>query len=470
MSKFQQDGITICLLGGFQKWPSSAQHSFTPHKCGLRFVKQFTWHYKDYLQKLNGKPIQVPVRILTTPNEGKYNDGYDNENHDLIIRQYDKLYNSKKNITYICEALLGAGTFGQVIKCSIEGTKQQVAIKIIKNQPAFQKQQKIEINVLRTLQTFSKEQNIQNNRIIQLNDQFPHKKHACLVFPLLAQNLFEVMKTNKQEAFSVSLVRKFLNQIVTGLTVAEQCGVVHADLKPENIMIEQKQPILDDCSLQIIDFGSSCFLNDKHPYIYIQSRFYRAPEIILENHNYTTKIDIWSLGCIAVELLYGNPLFPCFDQYSCLERIIQVTKPTITMQGYVKNAPASKKYFNLLQNNIFQLKSREQFTAEFPQIKTREGYNLMHPIKKLTDLAQYYNQQSSKDQPTFNQFLDFVQKCLEWEPNARMSAQDASQHPFLTGQNQGFEINIDLEDLFAKLDTQSNQSSTSSFYEDQPEF
>lgn len=97
----------------------------------------------------------------------------------------------------------------------------------------------------------------------------------------MACNLFDLLKHHRYEGFSVRLVRKFLSQIVEGLKISEECGVVHADLKPENIMIECALQNPEEYYLRIIDFGSSCFLNRKPPYIYIQSRFYRAPEIIL---------------------------------------------------------------------------------------------------------------------------------------------------------------------------------------------
>lgn len=74
--------------------------------------------------------------------------------------------------------------------------------------------------------------------------------------------------------------------------------------------------------LKIIDFGSSCF-TDETPYIYIQSRFYRAPEVIL-GKKYSTEIDLWSLGCICTELYLGLPIFPGNSQYDQLKRIIDL--------------------------------------------------------------------------------------------------------------------------------------------------
>jgi len=92
--------------------------------------------------------------------------------------------------------------------------------------------------------------------------------------------------------------------------------MIHCDIKPENILFTNK------CTNQvkIIDFGSACYTNQIR-WPYIQSRFYRAPEvhfliqIIYGINGYDTQIDIWSLGCLCAELYLGLPLFPGNDQY-----------------------------------------------------------------------------------------------------------------------------------------------------------
>ena len=89
-------------------------------------------------------------------------------------------------------------------------------------------------------------------------------------------------------------------------------------MKPENILLKSQ----DKSGIKIIDFGSSCF-SDQRIYTYIQSRFYRAPEIVL-GIPYTTAIDMWSFGCILVELYTGIPIFPGESEHEQLSLIIQV--------------------------------------------------------------------------------------------------------------------------------------------------
>ena len=102
----------------------------------------------------------------------------------------------------------------------------------------------------------------------------------------------------------MSQIRAIAHQTTLALATLEKYGIIHCDLKPENILL--KSP--DKSGIKVIDFGSSCF-QDERIYTYIQSRFYRAPEIIL-GIPYTPAIDMWSFGCILVELFTGYPIFP----------------------------------------------------------------------------------------------------------------------------------------------------------------
>lgn len=102
------------------------------------------------------------------------------------------------------------------------------------------------------------------------------------------------------------------------LKFLEDRQIIHCDLKPENILICDAEAQ----KLKIVDFGSGC-KTDQQVYTYVQSRFYRAPEVVLRIP-YTTKVDIWSLGCIVAELFTGEPLFPGNNEQELLEYIMEV--------------------------------------------------------------------------------------------------------------------------------------------------
>ena len=121
---------------------------------------------------------------------------------------------------------------------------------------------------------------------------------------MLSIDLYQYLKLTKFQGLPISVIRKLSSQILQALRLIDRYKVIHCDLKPENILLKS----FNGTSLKVIDFGSACFY-EKRMYTYIQSRFYRAPEVIL-GLSYTTSIDMWSFGCILVELFTGKPIFP----------------------------------------------------------------------------------------------------------------------------------------------------------------
>ena len=98
----------------------------------------------------------------------------------------------------------------------------------------------------------------------------------------------------------------------------ENLNIIHCDLKPENILLRDE----NGEALKLVDYGSGCF-RDEQVYTYVQSRFYRAPEVILRIP-YSEKVDIWSFGCILAELYTGEPLFPGKNEQEQIELIMEI--------------------------------------------------------------------------------------------------------------------------------------------------
>jgi dual specificity protein kinase YAK1 len=155
------------------------------------------------------------------------------------------------------------------------------------------------------------------HNILRLKEHFMHKNHLCLVFELLSVNLYELVKQNHFKGLSTNLVRVFSTQLLDTLSVIGAAKIIHCDLKPENILLKS----LESPAIKVIDFGSACHESEQ-TYTYIQSRFYRSPEVLL-GLRYTTAIDMWSFGCIVAELYLGLPLFPGSSEYNQLTRIIE---------------------------------------------------------------------------------------------------------------------------------------------------
>ncbi len=115
------------------------------------------------------------------------------------------------------------------------------------------------------------------------------------------------MKSCKFQGFTIDLIRRLSIQILQVLSYLEKFNIIHCDIKPENILLKEK----NKSGIKMVDFGSSCFANERL-YSYIQSRFYRSPDIILgyKGYDYGVPIDMWSFGVMIFEFFTGYPLFP----------------------------------------------------------------------------------------------------------------------------------------------------------------
>ena len=141
----------------------------------------------------------------------------------------------------------------------------------------------------------------------------------CLVFELLSHSLYDVLRATSFRGVSLALVRKFSFQILHALSYLKSHGVVHLDLKPENVLLCST----DRSRVKLVDFGSSRWVNEKEETnLYAQSRFYRAAEVLL-GLPCGCPADVWSLGCIMVELHGGKPLFPGRDERHQLCKIAE---------------------------------------------------------------------------------------------------------------------------------------------------
>ncbi|KAK2977240.1 hypothetical protein RJ640_028445, partial [Escallonia rubra] len=348
-------------------------------------------------------------------------------------------------IGYIVKDILGQGTFGQVAKCWIAETKSFVAVKIIKNQPAYYHQALVEVSILTTLnKKFDPED---KHHIVRIYDYFVYQRHLCIVFELLDTNLYELIKLNQFRGLSLSIVQLFSKQILRGLALMKDAGIIHCDLKPENILLCTS---VKPAEIKIIDFGSAC-MEDRTVYSYIQSRYYRSPEVLL-GYQYTTAIDMWSFGCIVAELYLGLPLFPGASEFDLLRRMIKIIggQPP----DYVlKEAKNTSKFFkcvgcvnpevsgqvSLNGQSAYQALTEEEYEArelKKPSIG-KEYFNHMS-IEAIVTKYPYRKNLPEEDMVKESQvrlaLIDFLRGLVEFDPAKRWSPSQASKHPFVTGE------------------------------------
>ncbi|PSS11869.1 Serine/threonine-protein kinase yakA [Actinidia chinensis var. chinensis] len=387
-----------------------------------------------YSEELN------PKQFLTSPSTGVLNDGYDNENSDLILTVNFVLVNNMQR-RYIVKEILGHGTFGQVAKCWVAETNSFVAVKIIKNQPAYYQQALVEVSILTTLnRKFDPED---NHHIVRMYDYFVYHRHLCITFELLDANLYELIKINHIRGLSLNIVQLFSKQILRGLSVMKDAGIIHCDLKPENILLCTS---VKPAEIKIIDFGSAC-TEDRTVYSYIQSRYYRSPEVLL-GYQYTTAIDMWSFGCIVAELFLGLPLFPGASEFDLLRRMVKVLggQPP---DYILRDAKNTSKFFKFIGNvnheecmgrrSAYQALTEEEYEAREVKKPTigKEYFNHMNLeaiVKNYPYRKNLPEEDIIKESHMRLALIDFLRGLVEFDPAKRWSPLQASKHPFVTGE------------------------------------
>lgn len=290
------------------------------------------------------------------------------------------------HIAYRYELLeqLGEGAFGAVHRVFDHKKRTQLAVKILRDESKFIEIGKHEISMLKHIARVDLQN---NNHIVHIEDCFMFRAHLCITFELLSHSLYELLKEQNFNGLRLPAVRTITQQIFQSLKFLFKQAIIHCDLKPENILLIPSSVL----SVKIIDFGSSCFQQDRAA-MYLQSRYYRAPEIVL-CVNYGTSIDVWSAGCILYELASGYPLFPASSSHDLFQRIVKLLgMPPQEMIDKVPRAVV-KKYF-------------KDITASDTSLRVLLG----------------------GIEPSL---ADLIEKCLRWNPKERISPIQALAHPFL---------------------------------------
>eukprot|EP00326_Haptolina_ericina_P004421 CAMPEP_0181211450 /NCGR_PEP_ID=MMETSP1096-20121128/23790_1 /TAXON_ID=156174 ORGANISM="Chrysochromulina ericina, Strain CCMP281" /NCGR_SAMPLE_ID=MMETSP1096 /ASSEMBLY_ACC=CAM_ASM_000453 /LENGTH=568 /DNA_ID=CAMNT_0023302847 /DNA_START=52 /DNA_END=1758 /DNA_ORIENTATION=+ len=310
---------------------------------------------------------------------------------------------------YVVIQYLGSGTFCHTVQCEDlkgSGSHRFVCVKVSKNTKDIFDQNLWEVKLLKMLA--SRVSSEERKLLPQLLNVFYFRETLFIVYELLRDNLYHIYKYIEEcqlpKYFTVDRLREVARQCLLTLQCLHSQEVIHCDLKPENILISS----LTMCKVKVIDYGNA-YLHHDQRCSYVQSRAYRAPEVVL-GLPYSTKVDMWSLGCILMELFTGKLLFD--------NRSVQALLAShITLMGPL---PPSLIREGQLSEHFFASETDQTLVGKHDGRICR-----FRPHK--SSISALLAQHSCSDQD----LASFIGVLMKPDPKERAAASDALKHPFL---------------------------------------
>ncbi|KAH9742288.1 Shaggy-related protein kinase epsilon [Citrus sinensis] len=320
----------------------------------------------------NGQPKQVGVVKSSMSPSYSFNDS-------LVL--FGKV-NEIQTISYMAERVVGQGSFGIVFQAKCLETGETVAIKKVLQDKRYKNR---ELQTMRLLD----HPNVVSLKHCFFSTTDKDELYLNLVLEFVPETVYRVAKhySRASQRMPLIYVKLYTYQICRALAyIHGGIGVCHRDIKPQNLLVNPHTH-----QVKLCDFGSAKVLVKGEPNIsYICSRYYRAPELIFGATEYTTAIDIWSVGCVLAELLLGQPLFP---GESGVDQLVEIIK--------VLGTP-TREEIKCMNPNYTEFK--------FPQIKAHPWHKIFH--KRMPPEA-----------------VDLVSRLLQYSPNLRCTAPSGGPLP-----------------------------------------
>ncbi|XP_051863264.1 protein kinase shaggy isoform X6 [Drosophila albomicans] len=316
-------------------------------------------------------------------NSGSLLEGRDGSKITTVVATPGQGTDRVQEVSYTDTKVIGNGSFGVVFQAKLCDTGELVAIKKVLQDRRFKNR---ELQIMRRLE---------HCNIVKLlyffysSGEKRDEVFLNLVLEYIPETVYKVARqyAKTKQTIPINFIRLYMYQLFRSLAYIHSLGICHRDIKPQNLLLDPETAVLKLC-----DFGSAKQLLHGEPNVsYICSRYYRAPELIFGAINYTTKIDVWSAGCVLAELLLGQPIFP---GDSGVDQLVEVIK--------VLGTP-TREQIREMNPNYTEFK--------FPQIKS-------HPWQKVFRIR------------TPTEAINLVSQLLEYTPSARITPLKACAHPF----------------------------------------
>jgi len=382
------------------------------------------------------------VNAPTSPVADRHS-GASSEDHDDTVGHYQGTGGDIIAKRYKLVKKIGLGTFGKVFQCvdTKDRDHSNVAIKVVRNVKRYIESAKIEADILQDVNT-SKDPLNQRRGVelfSEMYSSFAFQGHYCLVFECLGKSLYEYIKKTDYCPLDLEETRHISMQLLSALDYLHSMTpnpLIHTDLKLENILLvndeeranstnRYRKSVLKSTKIKVIDFGGATYENERKSSI-INTRQYRAPEIILQHENtWSTPSDMWSAACIIMELHQGELLFATHDNVEHLALIEKVCAPFNTK--FLKQC----RDYELI-DEVFDPRDGR---VRYSQLSS----NHLKHVKSVGNLrdvvySSYHSKRGASEQ-ALHDLLNLVESLLKVDPRDRVSANEALNSSFISRQS-----------------------------------
>jgi len=324
----------------------------------------------------------------------------------------------------VTENMCGKGVFSIVVKAKDEQDKNLVAIKVMRCNDMMRAAAEKEIEILERLNRADRGN---KKNVIRLLRTFSYRNHLCIVFECMWDNLRVALKKyTKDKGMSLRAVRAYTKQLLIGLRHIHKCGILHADIKPDNILITAGHNLVKIC-----DLGSAMELTDVDPTPYLVSRFYRSPEICF-GAKYGPPADTFAMGATLYEIFTGKILFPGKSNNDMLRHFMDLKGKF--PHKLIKSGMTWKQHFD--ENLDFKYVDKHQVTRK-KVVRTITDCSAKRSMLDLImqRIGPEKQKSETKDDQLYvkkaKQFADLLTQMTALDPEKRATPDDLLQHPFV---------------------------------------
>ncbi|XP_071234479.1 cyclin-dependent kinase-like 4 isoform X2 [Salvelinus alpinus] len=296
--------------------------------------------------------------------------------------------------------MVGEGSYGSVMKCRHKENGRIVAVKKFLESEDDKTVKKIALREIKMLKQ------LRHENLVNLLEVWKKRRRWYLVFEFVERTVLDDLEQSPT-GLDYSRLRRYVYQILRAISFCHQHNIIHRDIKPENILVSQGGVV------KLCDFGFARTMAPpgENYTDYVATRWYRAPELLVGDTKYGKAVDVWAAGCLFVEMLTGEPLFPGDSDIDQLYHIIRC---------FGNLTPRHQELF--YKNPVFS-------GVSLPEVTETEPLQQRYPKLSTTT-------------------TDLTQRCLQMDPDRRSQCSDLLQHQLFT--NDGFHLRF-VQELNAKI-------------------